>query len=67
MVNLCRQEGVPVLDLSPWIEARFQDDYTQMYASQFDSHPNASVHDMMAKVLYSQIKTLWPNQFAYGS
>jgi hypothetical protein len=67
MVNLCRQEGVAVVDLSPWIEARFKGDYTQMYATQFDSHPNDSVHDMMANVLYGQIKALWPNLFAYGS
>jgi lysophospholipase L1-like esterase len=67
MVNLCRQEGVAMVDLSPWIEARFTGDYTQMYVSQFDSHPNASVHDMMAKALYGQIKALWPNLFAYES
>jgi hypothetical protein len=67
MTNLCREEGVATIDLSPWIEARFKNDYTQMYATQFDSHPNALVHDLMARVLYGQIKAMRLNLFTYGS
>jgi hypothetical protein len=64
MINLCLEEGIVAIDLSPWIARRFHDDYTQMHVSRFDSHPNALVHELMAEVLYDRIKQLWTELFA---
>lgn len=59
MHGLCEQEGVAVLDLrEPF--AAFSDDWTQTFASQFDSHPNAAIHRRIAEILLDRIRALWP-------
>lgn len=59
MQVLGQQEGVAVLDLREPLAA-FHDNWTQTFASQFDSHPNAVVHERIAEVLFDRIRALWP-------
>ena len=62
VTELCDEEGIAVLDLLKPIEV-FRDDFTQTFASPFDSHPNAAAHARIADALYHRILDLWPELF----
>jgi hypothetical protein len=59
MRALAEQEGVTVIDLTPSLDS-FEGDYARAYASPFDGHPNAAVHDRIARTLYDRIHELLP-------
>jgi lysophospholipase L1-like esterase len=59
MRKLCEEEDIAVIDLLEPLDV-FRGDFTQTYASPFDSHPNAAVHDRIANALYDRILQLWP-------
>jgi hypothetical protein len=60
--ELCAEEGLAVIDLLEPLEV-FRGDFTQAYASPFDSHPNAAAHAAIADALFDRILALWPNVF----
>jgi hypothetical protein len=60
MRELCEKEGIAVIDLLEPLDV-FRDDFTQTYASPFDSHPNAATHARIADALYDCILELWPS------
>jgi hypothetical protein len=62
VTELCDEEGIAVLDLLEPLEV-FRDDFTQTFASPFDSHPNAAAHARIAEALYHRILDLWPELF----
>jgi hypothetical protein len=59
LIELCRQDEIIALDLSPWFEV-FNDDYSQAFATPFDSHPNALAHERIAQALYHTIEITCP-------
>jgi lysophospholipase L1-like esterase len=59
MRALGEQEGIRVVDLTPSLDS-FKDNYERAYASPFDDHPNAAVHDRIAGTLYNHIHELLP-------
>lgn len=67
IVDLSRESGIESVDLSPWIDEKFGTDRTKMYATQFDAHPNALVHEMMAAILFERVRVLWPALLSYSS
>ena len=66
MEELCEQEGIAVIDLLESLDA-FRDDYTKIYASPFDAHPNAAAHAQIADALYDRLRELWPSVVDPGS
>jgi lysophospholipase L1-like esterase len=62
MKELCEEEGVAVINLLEPLDV-FRDDFTQTYASPFDSHPSAAAHAQIADALCRRILDLWPNVF----
>jgi lysophospholipase L1-like esterase len=59
MRTLGEQEGVRVIDLTSSLDS-FKDNYARTYASPFDGHPNAAVHERIAGTLYNHIHELLP-------
>jgi hypothetical protein len=59
LIELCRQDEIIALDLSPWFEV-FNDDYSQAFATPFDSHPSALAHQGVAQALYHTIEVTCP-------
>lgn len=64
--QICRDEGIVTVDLVPWFE-KWSDDYAVMHVSQFDGHPNESVHDRMSIAIFSAMRQAWPDLFHSSS
>jgi lysophospholipase L1-like esterase len=62
VAGLCAKEGIAVIDLLEALEV-YRDDFTQTFASPFDSHPNAAAHARIADALYHRLLELWPTVF----
>jgi hypothetical protein len=63
--NLSAELGVETIDLLESL-TEFQEDYSRVYASPFDTHPSAEVHGLIADALYSRALSLWPELTASG-
>ena len=55
MSNYFRENGVEVIDMLDYLKAEKGED---LWASEFDSHPNESVHKLAAERLFKPIEAL---------
>jgi hypothetical protein len=57
VLDLCRQEGVPCVDLRATFAARR--DYVSLWVHRFDAHPNGLAHRLAAERLLEELGPLW--------
>jgi hypothetical protein len=57
VLDLCRQEGVPCVDLRATFAAHR--DYVSLWVTRFDPHPNALAHRLAGERLIEVLGPLW--------